>query len=55
MNIQIGDRCTDEEAEWEVVSRPATLHGAKSLWARVQTSGTASDRARRDVASPCES
>ena len=33
--IQIGDRFTDEEGEWEVVSRPATLHGAKNLRARV--------------------
>jgi len=30
-HIQIGDRFTDEEGEWEVVSRPATLHGAKTL------------------------
>ena len=36
MDIQIGDRFTDEEGEWEVVSHPATLHGAKSLRARVQ-------------------
>ena len=31
MEIQIGDRFTDEEGEWEVVSHPATLHGAKTL------------------------
>ena len=36
MEIQIGDRFTDEEGEWEVVSHPATLHGAKSLHARVR-------------------
>jgi hypothetical protein len=36
MDIQIGDRFTDEEGEWEVVSHPATLHGAKSLRARGQ-------------------
>jgi len=35
MDIQIGDRFTDEEGEWEVVSHPATLHGAKSLRTRV--------------------
>jgi hypothetical protein len=29
MDIQIGDRFTDAEGEWEVVSHPATLHGAK--------------------------
>ena len=31
IDIQIGDRFTDEEGEWEVVSHPASLHGAKSL------------------------
>jgi hypothetical protein len=36
MDIQIGDLFTNEEDEWEVVSHPATLHGAKSLRARVQ-------------------
>jgi hypothetical protein len=36
MEIEIGDRFTDEEGEWEVVSHPATLHGAKSLRARVR-------------------
>jgi hypothetical protein len=35
MEIQIGDRFTDEEGEWEVVSHPATLHGA-NLRARVR-------------------
>ena len=39
MDIQGGDRLTDEEGEWEVVSHPATLHGAKSLRARVQRPG----------------
>jgi hypothetical protein len=29
MDIQIGDRFTDEEGEWEVMNHPATLHGAK--------------------------
>jgi hypothetical protein len=36
MEIQIGDRFTDEEGEWEVVSHPAALHGAKRLRARVR-------------------
>jgi hypothetical protein len=36
MEIEIGDRFTDEEGEWEAVSHPATLHGAKSLRARVR-------------------
>jgi hypothetical protein len=34
--IQIGDRFTDEEGRWEVVSHPATLHGAKTLRAHVR-------------------
>ena len=36
METQIGDRFTDEEGEWEVVSHPVTLYGAKSLRARVR-------------------
>jgi hypothetical protein len=36
MEIQIGDRFTDEEGEWEVASHRAILHGAKSLRARVR-------------------
>jgi hypothetical protein len=36
MEIQIGDRFTDEKGEWEAVRHPATLHGAKSLRARVR-------------------
>jgi hypothetical protein len=31
MDIQIGDRFTDEEGEWEVMNHPATLHGAKLI------------------------
>jgi hypothetical protein len=50
MDIQIGDRFTDEEGEWEVVSHPATLHGAKSLRARVRR--TARRLARSDDARP---
>jgi hypothetical protein len=30
MDVQIGDRFTDEEGEGKVVSHPATLHGPKS-------------------------
>jgi hypothetical protein len=50
MEIQIGDRFTDEEGEWEVVSHPATLHGAKSLRARVRR--TDQPAAERDVTWP---
>jgi len=41
MEIQIGGRFTDAEGEWEVVSHPATLHGAKSLRARVRRASAA--------------
>jgi hypothetical protein len=50
MEIQVGDRFTDEEGEWEVVSQPATLHGAKSLRARVRRADQAGDE--RDVTWP---
>ena len=39
MEIQIGDRFTDHGFEWEVVTHPAVLHGAKSLRARIQRPG----------------
>ena len=29
MEIQIGDRFTDHDFEWEVLTHPAVLHGAK--------------------------
>jgi len=47
MEIQTGDRFTDAEGEWEVVSQPTTLHGAKSLQARVRR--TEQPAAERDV------
>jgi hypothetical protein len=50
MDIQIGDRFTDEEGEWEVMSHPATLHGAKSLRARVRR--TEPSATERDVTWP---
>ena len=34
--IQIGDRFTDHDFEWEVVTQPAALHGGKSLRARIR-------------------
>jgi hypothetical protein len=49
MEIQIGDRFTDEEGEWEVVSHPVT-HGAKSLRARVRRTEPPADE--RDVTWP---
>jgi len=39
MEIQIGDRFTDEGFEWQVMTHPAALHGGKSLRARVQRAG----------------
>ena len=39
MEIQIGDRFTDHDFEWEVLTHPAVLHGGKSLRARVQRPG----------------
>jgi hypothetical protein len=39
MEIQVGDRFTDHDFEWEVLTHPAVLHGAKSLRARIQRPG----------------
>jgi hypothetical protein len=50
MDIQVGDRFTDEEGDWEVVSHPATLHSAKSLRAGVRRAEKPA--AERDVTWP---
>jgi hypothetical protein len=39
MEIQIGDRFTDHDFEWEVVTHPGILHGGKSLHARIRRPG----------------
>jgi hypothetical protein len=39
MEIKIGDRFTDDGFEWEVVTHPASLHGGKSLRARILRPG----------------
>ena len=39
MEIQIGDRLTEGEFEWEVVTHPAAFQGGKSLRARVPRPG----------------
>ena len=39
MEIQIGDRFTDHDFEWEVLTHPAALHGGKSLRARIRRPG----------------
>ena len=50
MEIQIGNRFTDEEGEWEVVSHPAALDGANSPRARVRR--TEQPGIERDVTWP---
>jgi hypothetical protein len=39
MEIQVGDRFTDKDFEWEVVTRPAVVRGGKSLRARIRRPG----------------
>jgi len=39
MEIQIGDRFTEGEFEWEVVTHPAGFQGGKSLRARIRRPG----------------
>jgi hypothetical protein len=39
MELQVGDRFTDHDFEWEVLTHPAVLHGAKVLRARIQRPG----------------
>ena len=39
MEIQIGDRFTEGEFEWEVVTHPAAFQGGKSLRARIRRAG----------------
>ncbi len=40
MQLRIGDRFVDEAGEWEVASHPASVHGGKTIAAKVR---------RRDV------
>jgi hypothetical protein len=39
VQLQVGDRYSDETGEWEVVSRPVSFRGGKSVRARVQVPG----------------
>jgi hypothetical protein len=39
MEIQIGDRFTDHDFEWEVVTHPSAFQGGKSLRARIRRPG----------------
>jgi hypothetical protein len=36
MELQVGDRLTDETVEWEVIGRPYTTAGGRMVHARVQ-------------------
>jgi hypothetical protein len=36
MELQLGDRITDETGEWEVIGRPFTTAGGKNAHARVR-------------------
>ena len=38
-DIRVADRFTEQGFEWEVVSRPEVLHGAKTIRARVLRPG----------------
>ena len=39
MELQPGDRFNEGGYEWEIVTRPSTTHGGKSLRARVRRPG----------------
>ena len=39
MEIQVGDRFTEQGFEWEVVTHPTAMHRAKTLRARVVRPG----------------
>ncbi len=39
MDLQVGDRLSDETGEWEVVGRPYTTAGGKNARVRVQRVG----------------
>ena len=39
MDLQIGDRFTAEGFEWEVLTHPTAMHGAKRLRARIVRPG----------------
>ena len=39
MEVQVGDRFTEGGFDWEVLKRPAVMHGAKTLRARVVRPG----------------
>jgi hypothetical protein len=50
MDIQVGDRFTDHDFEWEVLTHPVVLHGGKSLRARIRRPGV--PEAEREITWP---
>ena len=44
MQLQVGDRLTDETGEWEVVGQPYTTAGGKTARVRVQRVGEPRNR-----------
>jgi hypothetical protein len=44
MQLHVGDRFTDEEGEWEIVTRPWTTHGGKMVHSSVQKPGDPSTK-----------
>ena len=43
MELQVGDRLSDETGDWEVIGRPYTTAGGKDARVRVQRVGKPSD------------
>jgi hypothetical protein len=39
MELQVGDRITDETGDWEIIGRPYTTNAGKDAHARVQRVG----------------
>jgi hypothetical protein len=50
MDLQVGDRFTAEGFEWEVLTHPTAMHGAKKLRARVVRPGV--PETEREVTCP---
>jgi hypothetical protein len=43
VELQVGDRLSDETGDWEVIGRPYTTAGGKDARVRVQRMGKSSD------------
>jgi hypothetical protein len=44
MQLNVGDRFTDEEGEWEIITCPWTTHGGKMVHASIQKPGNPSTK-----------